>query len=546
VLCALTVAACGGEGDDDDNGSSDTSANEQLIEPAGEVTPGGSLIFAVEAETDGWDPTINRWAVSGHQIGQAIFDQLATFNEDGEAVPYLAESFDHNDDYTEWTITLRDGITFHDGTDLTAAAVKENLERHMASPLTAPAVRPIESVDQVDELTAQVNLSSSWAAFPVVLASQIGYVVAPSEFAAGEDGRRNPVGTGPFRFAEWVPDNHLTVEKNEDYWRQDSEGRQLPYLNEVEFQPITESQQRVSSLQAGDISMFHTTDPDSILAVRELADSDEAQIKEDGAVGEESFIMLNNQSPPLDNPDVRRALALATDRESYAQVIDKGIRPVAQSPFIDGSPWYSQEAADAYPDFDQEAAKALVEEIEAENGPIKITLGLTPSNTNREATQFLGELWKAAGIEVTFKETEQAQFISDALTGDYQANLWRQFGATDPDGEYVWWDIKNANPDAGLALNFARIEDQALTDAMDEGRAGSTFDERKAAYDEAQMRLNEVIPYVWLDHTLWAIAADTSVRNIGTTTLPDGGAGFGFGTGFAGAIQLTEVWMESD
>lgn len=545
VLCALLVAACGGK-DEGGESSSNTTANDQLIEPTGEVTPGGSVIFGVEAETDGWDPTINRWAVSGHQIGQAIFDQLATFNEDGEAVPYLAESFESNDDFTVWTVHLRDGVMFHDDTPVDAAAVKENLERHMASPLTAPAVRPIESVEVIDPLTAQVNLSSSWAAFPVVLASQIGYVVAPSEFAAGEEGRRNPVGSGPFVFEEWITDNHLTVSKNENYWREDAEGNQLPYLNEVEFRPIIESQQRVSSLRAGDISMFHTTDPDAVIAVREMADAGDAQIKEDGALGEETFILLNTQSPPLDNPDVRRALALATDRETYAAVIDKGIRPVAQSPFIDGSPWFSQEAADEYPDFDPDAAAALVEEIEAEGDQIEITLGLTPSNANREATQFLGELWGAAGIDVNFQETEQAQFIGDALAGDYQANLWRQFGATDPDGEYVWWDIKNANPEAGLALNFSRIQDQALTDAMDEGRAGTTFDERKAAYDEAQMRINQDIPFLWLDHTLWAIAADTTVRNIGTATLPDGSPRFGFATGFAGAISLTEVWVESE
>jgi ABC-type transport system substrate-binding protein len=547
VLCALAVAACGGGKKGDDNASSNTTANEQVIEPAGEVTPGGKLIFGLEAETDGWDPTINRWAVSGHQVAQTIFDQLATFNADGEAVPYLADSFESNDDYTQWTITLRDGIKFHDGTDLTGDAVKETLERHMASPLTAPAVRPIESVetDPSNPLVATVNLSSPWAAFPVVLASQIGYIVAPSQFAAGEDGRRNPVGTGPFVFDDWVPDNHLTVTKNPDYWRQDADGNPLPYLNEVEFQPIIESQQRVSSLEAGDISMFHTTDPDAILDVRELADSGQAQIKEDGAVGEETFILLNTQNPPLDNPDVRRALALATDRDSYATVVDKGIRPVAASPFIESSPWYSQEAVDEYPSFDMDAAKALVTEIEAENGPISFTLGLTPSSANREATQFLGELWGQAGMDVTFKETEQAQFIGDALAGNYQANLWRQFGATDPDGEYVWWDIKNADPDAGLALNFSRIQDQALTDAMDAGREGTTFDERKTAYDEAQMRINQDIPFLWLDHTLWAIAADNTVRNIGVTTLPNGDEGFGFAVGFAGAISLTEVWMES-
>src|SRR5690606_28312888 len=159
---------------DDEGEGPATSANEQVIEAEGDPVPGGSVVFALEAETSGWDPTLDRWAVSGHQVGQTIFDQLATFNEDGEAVPYLAEEFTPNEDYTQWEIKLREGIEFHDGTPLTSEAVKVLFEQHAQSGLTRPTVRPVEDVEVVDDLTARVNLNSPWASFPVVLTSQVG------------------------------------------------------------------------------------------------------------------------------------------------------------------------------------------------------------------------------------------------------------------------------------------------------------------------------------------------------------------------------------
>lgn len=548
VALALLVGACGGGGDDDASEGTDgpaTSANEQLIEPTGEVTPGGDVIFALEAETTGWDPTLDRWAVSGHQVGQTVFDQLATFNTDSEVEPYLAESFTPNDDYTEWTITLRPDITFHDGSPLTSEAVVALIENHLASPLTAPAIRPIEAVEAVDELNATVTLSTPWASFPVVFTAQVGYVPAPSQYESGDQARRDtPIGTGPFVFESWTVDNEFVATKNEDYWRQDAAGNPLPYLDKITYRPIIESQQRLAALQSGDINMFHTTDPEVIIDVREGADNGEFQIKEDGALGEESFIMLNTIEPPLDDLRVREALALATDRETYAQVVDKGIRPIASTPFVEGSPWFSQEAVDAYPAYDPAAAQVLVDEYEAENGPIQIEVGLTPSAANREATGFLGQQWAEVGIEVNFKETEQGEFINLALAGLYQADQWRQFGSTDPDGEFVWWDIENANEINTAALNFARIRSEELTAAMQTGRESDTFEARKAAYDEAQVILNEELPYIWLTHTIWAVAADPTVRNIGYATLPDGDEGLGFGTGFAGAIRMTEVWVD--
>ncbi len=543
ALMALVAVGCGSDDAADDEGSSTTTARSRLVEPEGDPVSGGSLVFGVEAETTGWDPRIDRWAISGHQVAQALYDTLAAYDESGEVRPNLAESFTPNEDFTEWEIGLREGVTFHDGSPLDAAAVKGVLDGHIASPLTGPIFRTVESVEAVDELTVRVTMSSPWASFPVVLTMQVGYVPAPSQLEGG-DASEVPIGTGPFEFVDWQPDSKLVVQRNPDYWRSDANGVQLPYLDEVEFRPIHESAQRVNALVSGDIHALHTSDPRSVENLRSEADAGNIQEIEDGGLGEETFVMLNTMSPPLDDPDVRRALALATNAPAYAETVDRGIREVTRTPFAEGLPWYSEEAAEAYPAFDPEAARALVEEIEAEQGPLEVTLGTTPTPENREAIQFLGALWEEVGIDVEYKETEQGVFITDAIAGNFEANLWRQFGAADPDGDYVWWDINNANDIGSFSLNFARNRDEELQAALDRGRESDDPDTRKEAYDEAQRLMNEDIPYLWLTHTVWAIGADNTVRNLGEGSLPDGEPLLGLGAGFYGSMSLTEVWLE--
>lgn len=543
ALVGLVGMACGSNDDGDEAGGSTTTVRSRLVEPEGDPVSGGSLVFGVEAETTGWDPRIDRWAISGHQVAQAVYETLAAYDEDGEVRPNLAESFTPSEEFTQWDIGLREGITFHDGSPLDADAVKGMLDGHLASPLTGSIFRTVESVEVVDELTVRVTTSEPWASFPVVLTMQVGYVPAPAQLE-GDEASQVPIGTGPFQFVEWEPDSKLVVERNPDYWRTDENGVQLPYLDEIEFRPIHESAQRVNALLSGELDALHTSDPRSVENLRAEADAENIQEIEDGGLGEESFVMLNTMAPPLDNPDVRRALALATNAPAYAETIDKGIREVARTPFAQGLPWYSQEAADAYPAYDPEAARDLVAEIEAEQGPLEVTLGTTPTPENREAIQFLGAQWEEVGIDVEYKETEQGVFITDAISGSFEANLWRQFGAADPDGDYVWWDINNANDIGTFSLNFARNRDEELQAALDRGRASDDPDTREAAYDEAQLLMNQDIPYLWLTHTVWAIGADNSVRNLGTGSLPDGEPMLGLGAGFYGSMSLTEVWLD--
>lgn len=526
---ALVAAACGGGGKKDDNaGNSGAKSDAE----AGPPQAGGRVIMATEAEIDGFDPTKNRFDITGLTYAETVYDPLAVFGKDRKVHPYLAESITPSTDYTSWTIKVRSGVTFHNGDPLTADAVKANLDGHRVSPLTGPAVASIADVAKVDDLTVQVKMKEPWVAFPAYLTGQVGYVASPKTLA-DPNGSRNPIGTGPFKFKEWVPGNHFTATKNTAYWQ-----KGLPYLDEVEYRPIIEVTSRGSSLKAGTVDIIHTTDPDTIVSLRK--DDKVAMIDDSKSEGEheEAFFMLNTAKPPLDDVRVRKALAHATDRRKIVNTVYAGLLSDATGPFDENSPFHGETG---YPEYDLDEAKKLVAEYEKEKGEIAFELGTTNTAKNLQTVQFVQDMWKAAGITTTIKQVEQSQFILNALIGNYSAYLWRHFGAPDPDGDLVWWSSATAKPLGSLSLNFPRNKDPEIDAALQEGRRSPDEAVRKAAYQKVAKRFAQDVPYVWIGTALWAIGTDTNVHGVTTWKLPDGSDGLD--TLLSGRFIMSHVWV---
>jgi ABC-type transport system substrate-binding protein len=528
LVVALATGACGGGTEDaeDDGTSGGTDVVDEGVAGVGDPVPGGSLVYGIGAETDGWNPTQNTWAPEGTQIGRTVYDPLAAFDEDGDAVPFLAESIEPNADYTEWTITLRPGVVFHNGDPLTAEAVEVVLEGHRDSPLSSPAIAPLADVEVTDELTAVVTMSSPWVAFPATLTAQLGVVPHPSIIQ--EDIRDEPIGTGPFRFVSWTPNDSFVAERNPDYWR---EG--LPYLDSIEYRPLPDAESRRTAFDAGDIDIYLGGAPEDITTYRPQAEAgDDVQFFSDRGENEEGFVQLNLEAPPFDDLRVRQALAFATDYETYNQVIDQGVLRMADGPFVPESPWF---VATDFPDYDLAAAQALVEEVEAETGePLRFTLQNTADDFAREQSAILQEMWQQAGFEVDLEFTEQTQYIFDALGGQYQANAWRQFSSPDPDGDSQWWHSSSS-------LNFANIDDPEIDAALETGRESDDPEVRAEAYATLQQRFTDLLPYLWLAHVEWAIIAKPWVQGIPDATLPDGTPAKPF---VSGNHRVDQLWID--
>jgi peptide/nickel transport system substrate-binding protein len=250
---------------------------------------------------------------------------------------------------------------------------------------------------------------------------------------------------------------------------------------------------------------------------------------------EESFVMFNTAKAPLNDVRVREGLKLCTDPAEVLLISEVPEDRAADSQFKKDSPWYSDSG---FTTNDPAAGKALLEQVKAEKGPISFTLGTTPVPANVNVTALLKQQWEACGVSVTTTTTEQSKFILDMATGNYQADLTRQFSGTDPAVDYVWWTGKNAT--GPLALNFARLNDPELNAALDKGRASPDISVRKEAYATVQRRQTALVPYIWIAHTQWAIAGARDIRNFTSMTLPDGAKAQSFQ---GGTVKLTETWI---
>jgi peptide/nickel transport system substrate-binding protein len=559
ILCVVAIAATAcGKSSSNGGGTSPTTGARTSQTLAATTPPkvGGTITVGLEAEQSGFNPASSstRWDISGTEEGLALYDPMAAFDASGNWKPYLAKSFVPNSTYTQWTVTMRSGVTFQDGTPLTADAVVTAYKAFIGGALTGPIFADITSVQSTGPLTLTFDMKTPWVSFPASLTSQVGMIPAPSTMTTGADGKvaatdasnSHPIGTGPFAFKAWVPNSQLETVKYKNYWRKDSSGVQLPYLGAITFKPISDHTTRDAAMDAGNISVEQNDNANSLIHFRQEASAGKVQLVEDNGPGEESdFIILNVQDPALNDPLVRQALAYATNRSAYNTVINQGVLEDANGPFKPISRWYTRTN---YPNYDLNKAKQLVQQYTQKTGhPPTFTVGATNDPDSQKGVTLLQQMWQQAGMKITTKSVDQTQFISDAVVGNYQANLWRQFGAVDPDTDALWWYSANAGNSAsgGLTLNIARNKDPQVDAALDAGRQATTFAARRTAYDQLQQRFAADIPYVWLQHVIWYIVAANNVRGLTNGPLPDGEASLPIGGGgdFGGVVRWTQMWV---
>jgi peptide/nickel transport system substrate-binding protein len=498
---------------------------------------GGSLVFGVDAEESGFDPTQARFDEVGVMYARTVFDPLTIITLNGDWVPYLAESVVPNASYTSWTITLRPNITFHDGTPCNGAALVTNLVAQSKSLLTGIVVSPtLVSITQTGPLAATISFKSAWVPFPYYLAGgiggQIAYVVAPS-MLSNPNGTTNPVGTGPFVFKEWIPNNHFTATANPNYWR-----KGMPYLSEITFKPIPDEQARAEALKSGTIDLMITDTPQIIEEFR--GNHAYAYIDDSTHVAGEpdmNCVQLNCLAKPFNDPNVRRAAAMAINRKQYARVIDANVLPVSNGLFVPGSPYYS---TTQYPAYNPSQASRLVKAAEQTNGgPISFSYGSTNSPAAIRAAQYLEQAWEQVGFKVSTNIVQQDDTINNALAGKYQALGWRQFGAVDPDLNYIFWSTTTVSS-GSLSINMARNADPAIEKALLSGRENTEHEVRVAAYQTVNKRLALDLPYLWTDRAVWAVIGNPTVQNFNNPTTPQGTPAYGM---IGGSIWPTQIWI---
>jgi peptide/nickel transport system substrate-binding protein len=512
-LIALLAAACGGGSDA--NGSKDESTGSTAS-----TTPvrGGSIVVGIEAETNGWLPGTANFSNAGINVALSIYDPLFRRDEKGEIQPYLAQSIASNPELTVWTVELRPGVKFHDGTPLDAAAIKTVFDTYIKAPNSnlAGQVKDVTSVDAVGPTTVRYTLSQSNAAFPDLLAGAVGWPFSPTAAAAaGEEAGAKPVGTGPFVFTDWQRDSRLVVKRNPNYWQ---EG--LPYLDEIVFRPIPDEDTRIASLSTGNIDVLQSLRQSSIRRVRDL---DGVKTYENLGNNSGSAI-FNTTKPPLDDVRIRRALAFALDQDQLVDVLGgTGLTPPQTQYFSDDSPYYSSKAAKSWPTNKPDEAISLVKAYKndpkrsdgkAVGAPVAITFDCPPDPSLIELAQLYQSFWVQAGIDVNLNQVEQATHISQALAGDYQAKCWRVGSQDDP--SRVFSDAFGSG-----ALNVTNFVDPRIDEQVSVLRTTTDLSARQAAVEKISLVLDEKVPNTFTGGTLTALAGITAVHDIDAWTFPD-------------------------
>jgi len=412
---------------------------------------GGEITVSIVAEPPGWDPTVSTSQEIARVMYHNVYEGLVRIDRNGEIVPALAESWTVSDDGLTWTFTLREGVTFHNGEPLTSADVVAALER-AADPesghTNSAYYEAIESVMAHGDGVVMLTLSAP--------ASSLLYNLARPDsvlYPAGtEETQRNaPVGTGPFRFAEWVQGSEVRLEKYADYHGTPA------YLDAVTFRIIEDTNAQLAALQAGDIDMVGVAlSPENAL---QLQGDPNIKVTE-GSATTEITMALNNAREPLDNPLVRQAITHAIDKETIVEGAMFGYGTVIGTHASPIEPYY--EELNPYP-YDPKRARELLAEAGYEGG-LTLDFELPPYPFERRAGEVIAQQLSEVGITANVTNVEWTTWLERIFTaGDYDMTIIghsepRDIGVYGNPDYYYGYD----NPEVqGLLESIERTSDEA-------------------------------------------------------------------------------------
>jgi peptide/nickel transport system substrate-binding protein len=366
------------------------------------------IVIGMQLEPPNLDPTGGAAAAIDEVVYANVFEGLTRYRSDGSIAPALAESWDISDDGLVYTFHLRSGVKFHDGSDMNADDVKFSLDRARAEDSTnaqKALFAGIASVDVVDPMTVKVTLSNPNGGFVTNMAWGDAVIVAPESIAAAATA---PVGTGPFKFSEWVKGDKIVIVKNPDYW-----GTPVK-LDKATFKFISDPTAAFAAMMAGDVDAFPGYPAPETLP--QFAADPRFTVVGGNTEGE-TILAMNNKMPPFDNVKVREAVAHAINRQ---EIIDGAMfrygTPIGTH-FAPHNPDYVD--LTGLSNYDPDLSKKLLAEAGFPDG-FKTTLKLPPPSYARRGGEIIAAQLRAVGIEAEISNLEWAQWLEQVFRGkDY-------------------------------------------------------------------------------------------------------------------------------
>ena len=421
-------------------------------------------------------------------IQYLLYDTLIGHDENMNPDPSrgLATSWEVGEDQLTWTIRLREGVKFHDGTDFDAEAVKVNIET-ILDPDTAASRRSnfavITAVNVVDPLTVELVTERPYPYLPNLLTDRSAMMVSPTALQErGVEGvSRDPVGTGPYTFVEWVPNDHITFKANPDYWGG------APRVSEIVFRQVPEDSARTAMLHTGEVDIALNLPPADLNSLE--ANPEVNVIRTDSLTVVHSE--MKQTQPPFSIPEVRLAMNLAVDKEAIVNNIMNGAGSVPQSPAAPSM--YGYVAMDPFP-YDPERARELLAEAGYPDG-FEGTLWFIPGRWggDTQVAEALQAYWRAVGLEIEILRTDQAGNDEIVLTDPDEVPGYTSLQLrTSP---YMHFHLHRLYHSTSSDTGYSNPRVDELLD-----QAASTFDldEQAALFEEIQRLIWEDAPFIEL------------------------------------------------
>ncbi|MBK9779494.1 MAG: ABC transporter substrate-binding protein [Anaerolineales bacterium] len=479
MLIGLLLAACGGAPAATEAPAVDaTEASAEATEAPAEEASGGTLTIGLPVEPETLDPG-DAVYVQEQFILMNLFDSLLSISPDGELHPGLATAWEPNADYSEFTFTLRQDVTFHDGTPFTAEAVKASFDHINSDAVLESGGKSllqdhsyVETV-VVDDYTVTVKFGASYPLFLRDASRQWLSISSPVALeASGADYGRNPVGTGPFKFVQWDAQSQIVLERNPDYnWGPEFAAHQGPAnLEQVVFRILPEAATRLTAFETGEVLI--ASEPPALDAIA-LANSGAAAIQTFAQPGVPAILMINATKAPTDNVNVRKAMILAVNQEELAQTAFQELGLPATS-VISPTTWaYDEGAASLYSYNPEEAARLLDEAgwVDADGDGVREKDGETltidwPDNPawSEAFNELLIGYLSEAGFDVQYRSMDDGAAYEELLAGNYTL-VYMYWTRPDPSPLRYLFHSENANG-GGAWTNFVNEDlDNALADA---------------------------------------------------------------------------------
>ncbi|HKX02666.1 MAG TPA: glutathione ABC transporter substrate-binding protein [Methylomirabilota bacterium] len=472
---------------------------------------GGALTFAAGADPDSLDPQ-NTQSNPGEQVNRMMYENLVRFNTKMQIEPALAESWTQSADGLIWTFKLRKGVSFHDGTPFDAKAVKYFVDRVLGDekPFKASLYTPfVQGAQVVDDHTVRVTLKQPFAAFLFRLAHSAGGIVSPAAHQKwGKDLTLHPVGTGPFKFVEWVKSDRVVLERNDAYWG----GR--PLLDRVVVKTVREDSARVLMLEAGDADLILNIPPEDIPRLRK----DPRFVIDSIATARALYVVINVKKKPFDDVRVRQALNLAVNRDAIVKSLFQGNAEAISgivAPLQNGFaklPGYA---------FDPKKAKELLAQAGVPALKVKLWSPKGRYVKDFELAQAVQQDLAAVGVDAALTTMEWGAYLSATKTGPEQTD--RELfllGWSPSTGEAQWgmYPLLHSSQLAPKGDNRGFFASKALDDAIDKATTATSEQTRLGALREAQQIVIKDAPAIFLISPNMIVGAAKKVH--GVVNLP--------------------------